>query len=85
VEAAALITALSNLGGAGVLAGAIFFLHLQALQAFRSEMKAERDSHDRHIGRLLAGLDAVRHEVAGLKATLEARPLRIYRPDDEPA
>jgi hypothetical protein len=85
VEAAALVTALSNLGGAGVLAAAIFFLHLQALNAFRAEMKAERDSHDKHIERLVSGLDHVRDEVAELRATLQSRPLRIFRPDDEPA
>jgi hypothetical protein len=81
VEATALVTALSNLGSAGVLAAAIFFLHLQALAAFRAEMKSERDSHDRHIGQLVAGLDHVRDEVAELRLAVEARRLRLYDPD----
>jgi hypothetical protein len=58
------------------------------IAAFRSEIHAERDSHDRHISQLVASLDAIRGEVHDLRTTLEAaRPLRIYRPghDTDPA
>ena len=43
MEPTALVTALANAGGLGILAAVLFYLHVTSLKAFREELKAERE------------------------------------------
>lgn len=42
MEMATLCNHLINMGGVGILAGVLFYLHLNAIKAFREELKEER-------------------------------------------
>lgn len=42
-------TALANIGGVGILAACLLFLHREALKGFREEMEKERCAHSEQI------------------------------------
>jgi hypothetical protein len=55
------------------------------MAAQRLEQKADREQHDRHVTALVGRIDRIEADLDEVKEALGPRPLRIYRPDDEPA
>ena len=58
-----LVTGLINLGGLGAAVALLYKLHVQALSAFREEMKTERDRNDGNLARLFLKYDDLKTAV----------------------
>ena len=52
------ITALANAGGMGILAGALLWLHHNAINAFREELRAERAASEKRSEEVVTAIRA---------------------------
>jgi len=77
----AILTGLANLGGMGLFAAALFFLHRDALKAFREELKEERkmwsETLERDRAERFASMTILRQERQSYHSELIERLDRI--------
>lgn len=60
---------MANLGGFAVFSIAMFFLHRESIKTFRDELKAERESREKHTEKFSGHMEA---HTAGILANTQA-------------
>lgn len=71
-----IVGALINAGGFGIMAAAIFWLHVQSIHQFRDEMRCEREAF---AARNAVLVQAIERQTAELSGRLERMADRMMR------
>lgn len=77
MDASAVLNALINAGGFGMMAAAIFWLHCRSIDQFREEMKEERAGFTQRNALLVAAIERQTGEIVGQFRAL-SQELRNY-------
>ena len=73
MEASAILTVLSNAGGLGILAAALFYLHIRSLRIFSEEMAKERSQCHQDHEKIMASVGTLTRAVAHVVVQMRNR------------